>query len=211
MEMTDKTIYLDMDGVIVDWMGGVCKTMGVDINDPTFRNRIKNGETCDDVLGAAAIREACDPLGPEWWMNLKLLPWAHRLVETAKKHGSVVFLSSPGNIHHWTTTARVAAFGKIQFIHDNFPEHQLILANEKFHCAGPRKFLVDDMYKHVPPFEKRKGRVFLWPCQFDFEDGEWSIERVLGDLDYFLEKPHMSFPHTLADKGPDMALTSRMP
>ena len=179
--MTDnklkKKIFLDLDGVMVDWVGGVAGYLGLQLDDPGLRARFRAGDghqvmdelvVCWETLGRNIEED-----GPNFWSGLRLFPWATLLVNSLRgrfgSEASLQFLTSPGSFLN-------AYHGKRIWQHRFFPDVELIVCRNKYVCAHPNALLIDDTAKQLVAFADHGGHTHLWPNQFTLED-----ESINGD------------------------------
>jgi 5'(3')-deoxyribonucleotidase len=164
-----KKLFLDLDGVVVDWLGGSMKVCGLTDKEPAAWAHLKAGNKIDSLIpgGRAALTAKVDAMGPAFWQNLEFLPWGVQLVERLRvefQHThDFAFLTSPGPFP-------LAAQGKLRWLLDNFPDEEMIICRSKELCAHPNAFLVDDADYQIEPFIKDGGCGFLWPNQYVLRD-----------------------------------------
>lgn len=175
----DLTIFVDLDGVMANWMDSAIKTANVCVTTDVY-NGLKRGKWLDDYV--PDLWDYIDPQGPEWWANLELTPWANDLYELVSKFGDVAFLSSPGNAHKHLSTVKNACCGKHDWVLKHFPDVPLVLAHAKYVCASNDKLLIDDTIMKLDAFAEHGGHTFLWPNQFRILDGDLDIKCVLNRL-----------------------------
>jgi hypothetical protein len=170
-------LYLDMDGVIDDWYTPACKLCGVDLKDKDIREKLKNGSDLSDFVGDDTVWDNIDAEGEKFWENLKLLPWAIKLYKALKATGHhIAFLSSPGKKNPIPCTP------KHKYVMEHFDEDvDIVLAYNKWHCAGPNKILIDDSVKKTKAFAEEGGNIFVWPNQFQLEDDN-NVDEVIDKL-----------------------------
>jgi len=63
-----KSIYLDIDGVIGDWLKRCCETLGLDPEDDETRKRLKNEDRTYSIAGVSEVEmwKKIDADGTEW-------------------------------------------------------------------------------------------------------------------------------------------------
>jgi len=160
-------IYLDLDGPMVDWQGGVYKLFG--------ENPEKTDGMAHEVLGVSKseIWKRVYRAGSKWWAELEPTPWARELYDGLQKLGEVVILSSPSHI-------AAGSSGKVRWMKDffngNFRDY--ILTSRKELLAKPGDILVDDLEKNTTKFTDHGGTGILFPCP-------WNSARA--DVDRALE------------------------
>ncbi|NBQ67370.1 MAG: hypothetical protein EBU46_00480 [Nitrosomonadaceae bacterium] len=164
-----KKLFLDLDGVVVDWLGGSLEVCGLTDKEPTAWAHLKAGNKIDSLIpgGRPTLTAKVNAMGPAFWQNLKFLPWGQALigrlhVEFKATH-NIAFLTSPGPFP-------LAAQGKMAWLLDNYPDEEMIICRNKELCAHPNAFLIDDADYQVEPFIEHGGCGFLWPNQYQLRD-----------------------------------------
>lgn len=148
-------IYLDMDGVMTDWVGGILRTSlaprGVEEDSITSWNIESHLGISSEILWDN-IDFAL------WWQRLESYPWATPLFEMLTYYAPVTYLSSPGR-------SGAAAEGKIAWIQDRhgFQFSDWILTNHKDRVAAPGRILIDDSEKNCAAWEAAGGFAVLVP------------------------------------------------
>ena len=153
-----RTIFLDMDGVIVDLVAGLQKSFpdwdGVPpIHDHLF---ISEDDFWRKMIG----------LGTHWWSDLPEFPWSKQLVETCEKvvgPENVYILTSPGR------TCVTTATGKLYWLQNHFPqflrEGRVVIGSQKWLLAAPDRLLIDDTPQKCQDFMSAGGWSILVPGQ----------------------------------------------
>ena len=174
------TIFIDLDGVLSDWMDAACKLCDIDPNDEAIRKQLKKGKYLDE-LGVISDEEIWDKInakGTSFWAELELFSWAKKLVQSMEKQGEMYFLTSPGE-------CIPACSGKVEWVDKHFGKEYIkktIICYPKEQCAGPNKILIDDSEKKIEKFRDSGGHAFLWPQQYKFDDGEENIDEIIDEL-----------------------------
>lgn len=136
-------IFLDMDGVFVDWVSGVETITGLPFD-----------KSSDDEKFNAIEKEM--EAGREWWLHLTKLPQADKLFNYIKSTDiDFIFLSSAGN----RKTQEVAK-QKQKWIRKNFGNYKLITvktSSEKAQYAKANHILIDDRKKSIEPWKQAGG------------------------------------------------------
>ena len=151
-----KTIFLDMDGVIVDFHRGVLEMFGVDeVSNPTeweFKYREDFG------MSAKTFWNYCDN---DFWRQLEFTPEAVDIFQALQSRDlldRVCLLSHP--VSH-------AFQGKVDWIKENLPQmynsKQFLLGPIKHWCAHPESLLIDDCYNNCRDFVRAGGNAFIFP------------------------------------------------
>lgn len=146
-------VLLDLDGVLVDFVGGAAKHHGF---DPKLAN-------CWDFMPNTGISPAdfWAPLGKRFWSNLDWTPEGPailKVVEAAVGAANVCVLTSPCDTEG-------CAEGKLRWIRDNMPDYRrrYFLGTAKEFVASHKLTLVDDHDKNVDQFLKAGGGGVLVP------------------------------------------------
>lgn len=175
--MKDKLIvYLDMDGVLVDWFEGVREFVG---KPQSYHQRFHDDpdsfdeDTVNALYGESEIRKINFDRPPEFWVNLKKFSWADKLINALKKEYEVVFFSSPGDNPN-------SAQGKVIWQLKYHPDIPLILGKHKHLAAAKNKVLIDDNKRKIASFNLYGGYTIKWPSQFAlFKLSEESIDAFI--------------------------------
>ena len=163
--MTNKisTVFIDLDGVMVDWLNGIRKSLKLPesfyakyMDEPHLLSR----QDVDDLFGG---REAFEKVqrsrNREFWLNLELFPWAEELLAKMAINFPIAFLTSPG-------ACPVSAQAKIEWRDCNFPTTPIMICRDKYLAAGPGKVLIDDEEGQLRRFKEAGGLALEWPNQF---------------------------------------------
>ena len=160
--MTEAEIYLDMDGVCVDFLGAALTANGFASEDCFRQWREKHpGELFPEALLKMNPMEffTHETLSTkEFWAGLVPFDWFERLYSELDRLGHVIFLtapiSAPGCVH-----------GKHEWLINQFGSefHEFIFTRHKNRLAHPNAYLVDDMPFNTEPFEARNGVGLLFP------------------------------------------------
>lgn len=159
-----KTVFLDMDGVLVDFIGNVLFSHKKSLKDEEFE--------IDGFMEAwpAAEWDVSSLLGypdqqefwrvvesdPDFWANCWAYSWADQIIDAAMAIGDVRLLSSPTeNPSCWS--------GKKRVRDSRFQDIPLILCKEKHYLAAPDRLLIDDNDQNVAYWRKHGGSAILFP------------------------------------------------
>ena len=177
------TVFLDMDGVLVDFVGGALDLFGSDLDIADARWNFPG------QIGFTGGEDPAfwDPLGYEFWANLEWTKEGQSLLnrlETLVGHNNIGLLSSPCHTEG-------CAEGKRAWIKKHLPQYQkhLFLGSAKHLFASRKKILVDDHDPNVENFQKYGGQSILVPRP-------WNSERHLTDdkggfeLNALMDKVH---------------------
>jgi 5'(3')-deoxyribonucleotidase len=164
--------FIDLDGVLADYYGGVCRAFGVAKPWPYL---------CP--LGAwnffvhpplSLTNEQVTPkMDRNFFANLDLLPDAYEIVQFMESQfeGEVYFLTS-----HWNTTG--CEEGKRQWVHKHFPhfDKRTLIGSCKEACARPTAYLWDDSPVNCDVFKEAGGLAILIPRPWNSRHAECCIK-----------------------------------
>jgi len=174
-----KRVSLDMDGVVVDWLGAAVRTCNLEVT-PEILAGFKEGCWIDQFV--PDCWDYIDAHGEDWWANLEPLPWAKEVYHKLSSEADLCFLTSPGDMHKHPVTARNAAAGKIRWVANHFPGSHLMIGYSKYFCAHSQSLLVDDSGHKLTRFLEWGGHVFHWPSQYAILDGSISLDETMDKL-----------------------------
>lgn len=196
-EKKDKNkirIFIDIDGVLADWLGKACETCGIDDNDSKIRDVLKDGGMLQDlrdyIKDENEMWQKIEKEGSDWWRDLELLPWAKKLYNEMDKLGEVALLTSNGKITEYVDSAGSAAKGKCEWVKKHFNTNSLIIAHDKHFCASSNTILIDDSPDKIEKFIEWGGHGFLWPNQYRLkdEDVEVDVDDIIKALCEMIEE-----------------------
>jgi 5'(3')-deoxyribonucleotidase len=162
-------IFLDLDGVIINWVQGVFKWFGkpydpekvtsygcmpklFDVDQQDFWNIIKT---------------------PIFWEYLEFYPEAKSFIEKLQQYGQVILLSSPaygcaGYRQNWIE----------QNLPDFFNRGEYILTPAKWACAHSGTVLIDDHSRNYKEFIKNGGQAILYPQPWNDAGKQLAVENL---------------------------------
>lgn len=151
-------VFLDMDGVIVDLLGGMCKFHN--LTNP-YANPDNYGVY--NIANAFGISEEecwgrCEK---DFWMNLEPTEEAKELIfflELRFGRKNICILSAP-------TLNDGSEPGKKAWIKQHFPQftNQCLFGKAKHFCANQNSILIDDSDRNIDEFNKAGGFGLLVP------------------------------------------------
>jgi hypothetical protein len=161
--------FLDMDGVLTDFVGGCCKLLGKDM--PDCRGSWEFFKLWG--LTEKAFWQKIDREGESFWADLEWLPDGMeilRLVERNFGKENVCLLTSPS----WHPSSHA---GKRIWIDRQLSDYRerYIITPCKYLVAGPGKFLLDDSDRNLQSWCHLTGASGLlvprpWNSQWEFAD-----------------------------------------
>ena len=182
----DFIIYIDLDGVISNWLQAACDINEIDIKEPKLYKELSDGAFLDkiDWLNGESVWNKIDEEGTKFWSELKILPWGKKLVTEMEKLGTVYFLTSPGE-------CVTAPTGKFEWIKKHFGNDYVlrtIICKDKWLCASPNSILVDDSEHKVDTFRENGGHSFLWPNCLKMLDNIVNSDETIDELKSLVQK-----------------------
>lgn len=175
----DQKCFLDVDGVIADFVAGACEIHNAEY--PYFQPQNMGIYEMEGLLGLTSI-EFMEPMNKDFWAGLKPTQDAGdivRLVEEKFGPKNVCLLTKP--VH-----TPGCLEGKVLWIRHHFPQFLnrfLIGSASKAFCAAENTVLIDDHEKNVEAFTSAGGNGFLMPAPWNWK---YNLPR-LGELTAFLE------------------------
>ena len=177
-----KTVFLDMDGVITDFVKGVCRAFNKSNPYPT----LTRDYTFWNAWPELSIKKVNIKCTTGFWANLDWTPNGHdilRLVTDTFKPEQIYLLTTPmPNPESYT--------GKALWVQKHLPEFskQLIVTSApKSLFAQPDTLLVDDKDENVEGFVKAGGDAILVPRPWNelcgWVDGTYQV--VKNSLENF--------------------------
>ena len=164
---------LDMDGVLVDFMKGICAAHNRP--DPYINNPLAYGEFQTEKVWGITPEEFGAPIqgeALEFWTGLDKTPEADKIVRlVCREFGAdnVAILTAPSK-------DAGSVPGKRAWLNRHYPylSHNVIFTAAKGFLAGPKRILIDDRDKNVQEFKKAGGDAILvprpWNSHFMFKD-----------------------------------------
>jgi 5'(3')-deoxyribonucleotidase len=163
-------VFLDMDGVVQDFVGAALDAHGSDLtpDDITRYNMAEIMGLSDEEFWVPI-----DAAGSEFWRTLPEYPWFRPLLANLKRAAKkVVFCTATsGHVHEAT--------GKRQWLTDRYGrhDHDWIMIRHKHYLAGtPRSVLIDDSPYNVEAFRQAGGCAVLFPQS-------WNVAEVPDGTD----------------------------
>lgn len=166
--MNEPVICVDMDEVLVDFIGGVCDLWGVtrqeleSVREPNRWDIIHCLETLTgETLSNTQFWSRINGTGTLFWANLEPLPWFKEMVEVLNSTGVPwVIISAPSR--HWTCKT-----GKdlwlTKHLYDKYED--AIYTKHKALFSQPRRVLIDDRQVNIDKFIQVPvpGEAILFP------------------------------------------------
>ena len=155
-----KTIYLDLDGVCVDWMSAFLKV----VNDPNMLSTWPKGKKYYDIkpMPIEEYARIMKEQGSKFWANLKPYPWFKDMYDALSEIGDVCFLTSPGR-------ESSAPTGKMEWFQETFGKEfdSFIITKQKHRLANLNSVLIDDTEAMINAFVRAGGKGILFPAPWN--------------------------------------------
>jgi len=146
-----RLIFVDCDGVLADFVGGVRRVWHrSDLVPEQYDLAEQLGLTLEEFWGTI------DRLGPAFWSQLEAYPWAVSLWGAAQNAGEAYILTQP-------SLSPACAAGKTEWIARELGTRKYLLAPHKAACARPGALLIDDNEANCREWEARGGTAWLFP------------------------------------------------
>ena len=178
-------ILLDMDGVIADFHGAVCRLYNYDITTWP-RGEYDIPKVLD--LNIYDFYEKLEST-PNFWINLEPLPWMRELYDSCREVGTVTITTSP-------TSDPDCLAQKVKWLRHHFHRHftNFMIGKAKHLMANHSNILIDDSFRNIEEFRHHGGRAIpfptitneLWYLRCD------SCKHVKEQLRYFKETDNVS-------------------
>ena len=156
--MSDKIIFLDLDGVIANFTKAVANAFNIDYDG------IEDNWTPGEHSIATQIGKSEGEIWARvnkidtFWQDIEVYPHAKKMVKYLKGKYEVHVCTSP-------SSQPDCASGKIKWLvkHGFGFGRNIIVTPNKHLFAGPNRLLIDDMDKNCNKFKEFGGEVILFP------------------------------------------------
>ena len=183
--MPKVEVFLDLDGVLVDFVNGACKLHGV--NNPYLSvDNLGKYEICDliDIPPSKFFAS----MGHDFWANLEWLPDGKEIIDAILKYvkpEQVTLLTSPIKTLGCTS-------GKMDWIEKNVPKwrRSFLIGPGKHKIAGPGKLLIDDYDKNVDEWVTHGGRAIQVPRAMNRLHSVPTMDFVRFQLELYFANNH---------------------
>ena len=183
-------IFCDMDGVLADFVGGVCAAHG---KESPYGDSSSYGVFDMEKLWGMTVKEFWTPTrGMRFWASLEKTHEADWLVDYCAKWvgvSNIAILTDPSNDPG-------CILGKKAWIKKYYPQlvSNMIFTSAKDFLAAPNHLLIDDRDRNIEEFRAAGGMTIrvprFWNSDWDSADMTWKIvEHKLGMIQS--GKPHV--------------------
>lgn len=153
-------VYVDLDGVLADFIGSACALHGVPISDlPAGK-----WDVIEDLCKIKNISQNTfwNGLGSKFWASILPTPECFDLIHDLSFHfglENIKICSSPSNGD--------SLKGKHEWVKSHFPS---IMKHRNYHycyhkeeLASPNRILIDDKIENCHLFHANGGKTIVWP------------------------------------------------
>jgi len=152
-------IFLDLDGVLADWLSPAVRAHG---RDPDEVLAAWPASTYDlaEVLGVStnALWKPIHAQGAAFWEQLEPYPWVHDMVRGCQEFAPTTILTSP-------SLDPMAAAGKVAWMQRVLGRdfRDFLIGPDKPSCARPGAVLIDDRDSGCEAFIAAGGHAVVFP------------------------------------------------
>ena len=160
-----KICFVDMDGVLCDFVGSACKLFGqpeLADNWPLGQYDMGTALGCSTTDFWNRIKD-----NPDFWAEMTPYPWYQELLDMIRASGFEVFISTSPSFDPNSAKGKVAWLQK----HYGKRFRNYFIGSEKFVLAGPGRILIDDSGLQVDSFQAAGGRGCLFPRPWNSNHG----------------------------------------
>jgi len=186
-----RCIYLDMDGVIVDFVGAALSLYKVPRES---RKYVKGWDGIPGVVSEhhgveledSQMWEDIAEAGSAFWRDIEWMPWGRELYEMCCSTAPTVLMTTP--------TGAPSAAGKMQWVEDHIgptggkDKIRLSMTNCKHHFARDTSVLIDDNTINCKMFQEYGGHAMLFPAPWNAHGIVPSHSFALNYVKEFLEE-----------------------
>ncbi len=153
-------VYVDLDGVLADFFGGVCDLLGKEPDPPDHFHGLASAFGFEND---SELWELIDGAGSRFWSSLDPYPWNDELLNVAREiaREGMYIATSPS----W---AGSSAAGKIEWMTEHLGApgkayRDFMIGSHKHLLAHPNAMLIDDSPEKITAWRKAGGVAVLWP------------------------------------------------
>lgn len=149
-----QIIYLDMDGVLVNFWGKSCELLQI---DKTYNESLSE-------LGFETPKEFWNKMkqfeeSEMFWPALEEYTWTQDLLKKVKDSGATWYILTSPSLSEYSSK------GKVQKLQQMFGRHfkNYVITKHKHLLAKPNTLLIDDTEEKVDKFIEHGGQAMLFP------------------------------------------------
>lgn len=180
-------VYLDMDGVLVDYIHPLLTVFNMTKEELLARWRPGVYEVSKALgMDYDKVWSTVKGLDESFWVNMPEYPWTRELWKKCNGLGETRILSAPLN-------CGASASGKIKWLHaftgdENFYGYHLTYYKED--CARWNHLLIDDKEENCDKFIAAGGRAILFPAYWNRLHKHWQnpYEHIETQIDLHVDE-----------------------
>jgi 5'(3')-deoxyribonucleotidase len=161
----NPTVYLDMDGVLVDFVGGLHLALGLYYDPVTYPYKRGDYEMFPYAVEATKGRHTMDSLiqacrTVPFWANLSWDRRGRAIMRIVERYTDQAYLASYPMDHH------DAWVGKLHWVDEHLPGYKsrlILMTAHKQLLARPGAILIDDRDDNISQFIEAGGQGYLVP------------------------------------------------
>lgn len=159
-----RRLFLDMDGVITDFMGAAMKHYNIP-QDTVFTKGVWDTTPKMAEIKGITVNQFWRGLTVDFWAKMPRTQFAGLMLQITKEYfgTNVCLLTSPAD--------EISAHGKMLWIKEYLPEFyrdgRFCLNRNKRFLASKDALLIDDRDKNIDEFRGAGGKAILYPTPFN--------------------------------------------
>ena len=165
--------FLDLDGCIVDFVGGVMKHYDLKCS----YNDIKMWDSLYDYWSGTQA-EFWEGIPESFWENLDFTPEGKKILDLVAPFKPTILTAPP----------RTGASGKQKWIQKNLPEYfdhgRYLIGPAKEAVAGPGRVLIDDADHNIRSWVKAGGIGILVPRAWNSNRKQHTLDWIICAVEY---------------------------
>lgn len=182
-----KRIFLDMDGVLCNFVHAVSNLFGM--TEEELYRKWEPGvyDVCNPLgISDEEMWKVIETQGKGHWANLKPFSWTQELWELCNSYAPTVILTSPSRDPQCLA-------GKVEWMNEHLgngePFRKFLIGPVKEFCAAPGHILIDDSGEKCSEFYAGGGFPITFPQIWNIKYNEVNrkIEYVKETLDYYVK------------------------
>jgi len=199
--MALTSIYLDLDGVVLDFLKGFALLLELDPG-LFYSNKADHFPALLEIVSEERgveytqknFERDLEAAGPEFWCGLEKYPWADDLIELCRANAVTTIMSAP------LVETPSSGSGKLMWIRDHWPDYNhFSLSPVKHHMAHPGALLIDDSVEWCELFRNPSknhpglspkpsgGHAYLFPQPWSMP-GDWMNHDPLVEIAALIEQ-----------------------
>ncbi len=149
-------IFLDMDGVIADFMQAALKEHFGDRWQQHLRDWPKGKYESYGHMGLTVNQfwEKINAIGPDFWADLPTFSWTEDLIDMCREFGMICLLSSPSQ-HPDCVSGKLRWIKRV--LGKGFKDYVFVPKRHKRLLAGPDRYLIEDSEQNANEFVEAGG------------------------------------------------------